>query len=500
MRRNIVRLGTVLLIFLTLSVSVAYAAGPVVLTVYYSPECSHCADFEAEVLPRLEAEFGDSLAVAMVDMTTSDGLASLEDAEARLGTTAEYLPVLVVDGQLFSNEDPFALEEPIHAAIAAAIAGGGTAAEGTPTVAAEQAPAAATNAPALNVAYVAREGCSECARVSVTLDVMKGEFPNLVVTQFDHVADADVVEAMGKALGLPADRRLIAPSLYVGRDALVDDEITSTRVRALLSDYASTGAPAFWEQLDAQQGRVGIVQRFQRMGPFAVVAAGLVDGINPCAFATIIFFVSYLAVSRRRKREMLMVGLAFVVGVFAAYLAVGLGAMQLLSLVQGVRWLGYVLYGGMALMCFVLAGISVHDYLLARKGHLHKMALNLPEDVRERIKGRIRSASNAFIGAAFVTGLLVSLMELACTGQVYLPTISFVVGLPGMRARAVLYLLAYNIMFVVPLLAVLLLTVYGISAARFQDWFVKHAALSKLIMVALFLLLGGLLLVQLLSF
>jgi len=90
-------------------------------------------------------------------------------------------------------------------------------------------------------------------------------------------------------------------------------------------------------------------------------------------------------------------------------------------------------------------------------------------------------------------------MELACTGQVYLPTISFVVGLPGMRARAVLYLLAYNIMFVVPLLAVLLLTVYGISAARFQDWFVKHAALSKLIMVALFLLLGGLLLVQLLS-
>jgi cytochrome c biogenesis protein CcdA len=68
-----------------------------------------------------------------------------------------------------------------------------------------------------------------------------------------------------------------------------------------------------------------------------------------------------------------------------------------------------------------------------------------------------------------------------------------------MRTQAVLYLLLYNIMFILPLLAVLLLTVFGTSAARFQDWFIKHAALAKIIMAVLFVLLGALLVVQVLS-
>jgi cytochrome c biogenesis protein CcdA len=61
------------------------------------------------------------------------------------------------------------------------------------------------------------------------------------------------------------------------------------------------------------------------MGWLAVVLAGLVDGLNPCAFATIIFFVSYLSLSGKKGKEILITGASFTVGVFIAYLLVVLG-------------------------------------------------------------------------------------------------------------------------------------------------------------------------------
>ncbi|MGF1655598.1 MAG: hypothetical protein ACFCU3_01325 [Verrucomicrobiales bacterium] len=54
-----------------------------------------------------------------------------------------------------------------------------------------------------------------------------------------------------------------------------------------------------------------------------VVAAGLLDGLNPCAFATIIFLLSYLQVARKSGREILQIGVAYILGVFCTYFALG---------------------------------------------------------------------------------------------------------------------------------------------------------------------------------
>ena len=101
----------------------------------------------------------------------------------------------------------------------------------------------------------------------------------------------------------------------------------------------------------------------------------------------------------------------------------------------------------------------------------------------------------AFWGAAFVTGAVISLLELACTGQVYLPTISYVMSVPEMRASAAGLPVLYNIAFILPLLVVLGLAAYGVSTRTFQDLFVRHAAKIKLAMAVLFIGLGVLLLI-----
>ena len=363
--------------------------------------------------------------------------------------------------------------------------------------------------PAIHLAYVQKDGCDKCARAAALLEVMQKEYPSLVVATFNDVRDAELVEAMGNWAGLPEKERLVAPAIYVGHDALVGEQLTSANLRPLLGQYASSGAEAFWQGLDAGAGSGGILARFRAMGPWTVVLAALIDGLNPCAFATIIFFVSYLALSQRPRRELLAVGLAFMVGVFVAYFSVGMGAMSLLRLANRVRILAKILYGAFAATCFVFAALSLYDYIRARQGKLQDMKLRLPDRFRERIKRRIRRTTSqgeqaigspaglmAFAGLSFGSGLFVSLIELACTGQVYLPTLSFVVGIPEMRAQATLYLLLYNLIFVLPLFVVLLLSVYGISQARFQQFLSRNVARTKLVMVVLFVLLGILLLTQ----
>ena len=66
------------------------------------------------------------------------------------------------------------------------------------------------------------------------------------------------------------------------------------------------------------------------------LAAGLVTGVIAVtistAFATLVFFVSYLAVSGRKGGQILLVGGAFTLGVFLAYMLVGLGFYQVLEL------------------------------------------------------------------------------------------------------------------------------------------------------------------------
>jgi cytochrome b561 len=140
-----------------------------------------------------------------------------------------------------------------------------------------------------------------------------------------------------------------------------------------------------------------------------------------------------------------------------------------------------------------LAGLSFWDYGKIRQGQLTEVALQLPKSLKQRIHATIRGSSRTtkgYIGAAFVAGILISFFELACTGQVYLPTIIFVTGVTEVRLKATAYLLLYNLMFVVPLLAVFLVTYFGTNSKQLTTTFQAHAGMVKLFTAVLFTVLG----------
>jgi len=121
------------------------------------------------------------------------------------------------------------------------------------------------------------------------------------------------------------------------------------------------------------------------------------------------------------------------------------------------------------------------------------MSLKLPDRLRGWIRTLIREGTSArrYVLSSFLIGFAVSIVELACTGQVYLPTIIFVLGVPEWRAQASAALVLYNVMFILPLIGVFLLVYFGTTSQQLIDWMTRRAAGVKLGTSVLFLLLAG---------
>jgi len=483
---------------------------------FYMPTCSHCEAVIQQALPVLKERYGDQFEVKLVDVT-DDAVYETFSAYSQSRTGKKELvgvPTMVIaDTTLVGGNDIF---ENVDATIQAYLLLGGTefpelpegldgplyeapAATGTPALATPTATPVATatavsaDVKAIHLAYFHQPGCQDCDRVQLALNYLKSRYPGLQVTQFDVKEYAALNEWLGQRAGVPETKRLTAPAIFVGSDALVGEDIHLEALETLLAKYQADGAPAVWEEFRGEEASETIVQRFRSLGVLTVLGAGLIDGLNPCAFATLIFFISYLTLAGRRGREVLLVGLAFTGGVFLAYLAVGLGLSRVLEVFGFLARIGGWAYIITAVLCGVLAVVSFWDYVKARRGQTEEMTLSLPKALRRRINAVIRSGqgTSAYMPVAFVTGAVVSLIELACTGQVYLPTIIFVLSVPELRARALLYLVLYNLFFVAPLIVVFVLAYYGTTTAQLTKFVHTHAATIKLGTALLFLVLAG---------
>jgi len=184
---------------------------------------------------------------------------------------------------------------------------------------------------------------------------------------------------------------------------------------------------------------------------------------------------------------MLLVGVAFISAVFTAYLAAGLVLHEVLAALSdrfaGIqRWMNY----GFGILALVAAMLSLRDARLAHAGRMGEMALQLPGALKERIRKVIRVGARArnFIIAAFISGLIISFLELACTGQVYAPIIY---QIQKGRLDAVWWLVIYNLAFIMPLIAIFILAYSGVRSEALAAFQKKHTFGVKLALAALFL-------------
>ena len=235
---------------------------------------------------------------------------------------------------------------------------------------------------------------------------------------------------------------------------------------------------------------------FSQITLWAIIGAGLADGVNPCAFAVIVFFVSFLAAYKYTKKEIVIVGAAYCAAVFLAYVLMGLGAFHVLYAMKAFRYVTLAVQWGMVGLCGVFLLLSIYDFVVyQRTKKSEKMLLQLPTNYKVYIHKVMRfflkdkhSSMWRLLLAAFIVGFVVSGVEAVCTGQVYLPTIVVILKEVNQHFwRATEFLLLYNLMFILPLVLVFVLTLCGKESATFNDWLKKHLGLTKFILCCVFL-------------
>ena len=516
----------VLLLWLFVLVAPApHATEPVVRAFFFfSQTCSHCEAVQTEVLPPLLSKYGAQLELRYFDIAGTENYEALLALEKRYGVTQPDIPEIFIGQRALVGEE--AIRAQLDGLIKDTLSAGGvdypqpdllpvapptprpTSTPGALAVPTETLPAQYAHLPPegcrwcnrqefpdkplVYMAYLYDTSCRACDRAVYDLNLLHGKYPNLYIRSFDVKKQAELSEALAQHYGVPAEKRLVAPAVFIGQDYLVTPDINVDTLTALVDKYSASGSKPPWEAVSTGQAQQSIIERFRSFGALTVLMAGLIDGVNPCAFAGLIFFVSYMAVTKRKGREILLVGAAFTLGVFASYLLVGLGILGFVRQLSFIQTFARIIYLATMVLCLVLSALSLYDYVQVRRGRKEDIALRLPKPLQERLHRVIREGSRAsnFALAALVTGFLVALIEFACTGQVYLPTIIFVTGVSNLRAHAVAYLVIYNLAFITPLMVIFLLTFFGTTWRALNRFLESNMASLKLVTAILFAVLA----------
>lgn len=188
-----------------------------------------------------------------------------------------------------------------------------------------------------------------------------------------------------------------------------------------------------------------------------IIGSAAIDSINPCAIAVLVFLIVYLLAMKSRKK-MLQIGLIYVFFVFLTYLLAGLG---LFGFIQSVHITKFIYYLAAA-FSIILGLINIKDAILKNP----KPLLAISEARHATIQKYIQKAS---LPAAIVLGILVAMFELPCTGGVYFAILSLLARNDTL-IQAIFYLVIYNLIFVLPLVAILLAAYYGLSPEKIENW------------------------------
>ncbi len=367
----------------------------------------------------------------------------------------------------------------------------------------------------VELAYFSQKGCPKCDRAGYLLKYLARKYPNLRIKEIDlNTSDGKRLnESLSNRINLPVTKRLVAPSIFMEGSFLSPEEITEETVEALIQKYSDRDSESEKTVTlpslsptpeEAKKAEKTIVERFKSLGIFAILAAGLIEGLNPCAFATLIFFISYLTMVGRKRKEIFWVGMGFAGTGFFTHLLLGVG---LLSFVQRLSFLplfSRIVYLITFLFALFLGILSLYDYIQLKRGRPSKMKLQVPNFLKKRIHQTIRKTSGnleadgkgqsvRLLIAAIIIGFVVALLQFTCTSQVYLPTILFVTNIPSLRGSAVFYLILYNLVYVAPLLVIFGIVYWGVTSEQLSFFLQKRASTIKLVTSLFFFALAGIL-------
>ena len=223
------------------------------------------------------------------------------------------------------------------------------------------------------------------------------------------------------------------------------------------------------------------------------ILLGMVDGINPCAIAMLLMFISLLSFTTK-KRVLLKVSFVFISAIFISYFLFGTFLYSVLSefssgsfLIKSVPWIII----GIAGILFLL---NFYDFIVTTLQRYDKVKNQLPTGIQKFNRRLISSftkkmdeGSPTLYVTTFIIGLVISLTEFLCTGQAYFTAILHLIHYTNFIGRGIILLLFYNLIFVLPLIIISFIAVKTQSIASVAAFMRERLNLIKLFNALVFL-------------
>ena len=351
----------------------------------------------------------------------------------------------------------------------------------------------------LELTFFGSGTCGECHELKVEyliplLDTHKDSL-------YIDFIDTDTKEGMQKLLSYEEKFNIdkgSAQELYFPDTVILGFEKISTDGIELIKKYLNN--PTKWNNKkevnlisDDKETAEALKEKVDSFSFWAIVSFGLIDGINPCAIATMIFLISFMAMKKRTRKEILIIGLSYTATVFITYTLIGVVAFESLTMLKKisivseiVKWIAVAF----ALSVSIISFIDAFNY--KKSNDSNSIKLQLPNSLKMKIHTIINSnlsGKQLFIGA-ISTGFLVTIIETFCTGQTYLPAIQAMVKTSGVRFEGWLRLLFYNFLFVLPLLLVMIGAYFGLTWEHLSKKTQDNMVFLKILLGVVMLLLS----------
>ena len=317
-------------------------------------------------------------------------------------------------------------------------------------------------------------GCPHCAEVESFFDEqdLLYRYPVEKKEIYFNRDNAILFNKLLSERGVPTEEQGV-PAVVVGDKVMIGD-------KPIINSFI-VEADKFLQQPNEQlEDKTGEEISNQKLDLtlVAVIGASIVDAINPCAFAVLVILMTTILAAGNSKKA-LKTGLAFASSIFISYFLMGLGLYKALG-IGGISGIFYKVIGWIAIIVGLL---NLKDYFWYGKGFL----MEVPIAWRPKLKSLIKSATNPL--GAFVVGFLVSLILLPCTSGPYIVILGMLAE-KTFQTKAILYLVLYNLIFVLPMILISFAVYRGFNPAKAEEMRQKRLKTLHLIAGVIMLIMG----------
>lgn len=317
-----------------------------------------------------------------------------------------------------------------------------------------------SSAPETEVSYFYSTTCSHCANVadSGILETLS-QLENVTLTKYEITSPVNRDKYLDYVDRLNIENSGI-PFLVIEQDGKISHLMGDTPIIDHSIDAIENFRPTETGSMDECGLFCG-----NNLTLGVVIISALIDSINPCAFGVLLFLMAVLLSMGSSKRA-LKSGLVYTFVIFIVYLSAGLGIMKLINSTNILNNLKLIV----GLIVLIGGLIELKDFFWEGKG----ISLRIPTSAKPKLEKYIHKGT---LPALIILGVLVALVELPCTGGIYLAILSMIAdkGILG-----ILYLALYNFIFVLPLIIISFSIYKGTKVDKINNWVQNNKRFMRL--------------------